>query len=161
METTIKFQSLIAGSISLSASLVCANLHSRRGWSHDPRFTTVTERFANGGALMEEFRKRTVNFSTDDLVAQMEEAQVPCAKVNDYDEVITDPRVTHRGSIIEYDHPLGGRVRQPRPAAIFDGEPCGVRLPAPALGENTDEIFTALGYSLEELTELRKAGALG
>ncbi len=127
----------------------------------DPRFSTVGDRFANGIELMDEFKKRTVNFATDDLVAQMEQAQVPCAKVNDYDEVISDPRVTHRGSIIEYDHPRGGRVRQPRPAAIFDGEPCGIRLPAPALGENTDEIFSALGYGLDELAALRKAGALG
>jgi crotonobetainyl-CoA:carnitine CoA-transferase CaiB-like acyl-CoA transferase len=126
----------------------------------DPRFKTVADRFANGPALMAEFQKRTALFLTDDLIAQMEEAHVPCARINDYDEVFTDPRVTHRESIIEYDHPLGGRVRQPRPAAIFDGEPSGVRLPSPSQGEHTDEIFAALGYGAEQLTELRKAGAL-
>jgi crotonobetainyl-CoA:carnitine CoA-transferase CaiB-like acyl-CoA transferase len=91
----------------------------------------------------------------------MEKAQVPCAKVNDFDDVITDPRVVHRGSIIEYDHPVGGRVRQPRPAAIFDGEPSGVRLPAPGLGEHTDEVFSNLGHHAEELAALHRAGVLG
>ena len=127
----------------------------------DPRFKTVTDRFANAHAMMAEFKKRTVNFATADLVARMEAAQVPCAKVNDFEDVITDPRVVHRGAIIEYDHPVGGRVRQPRPAAIFDGEPCGVRLPAPALGEHTDEVFSGLGYGKAELIELRSAGVLG
>ncbi len=127
----------------------------------DPRFKTVTDRFANAHEMMAEFKKRTVNFTTDDLVAQMEEAQVPCAKVNDFEDVINDPRVTHRGSIIEYDHPLGGRVRQPRPAAIFDGEPSGVRLPAPGLGEHTDEVFADLGRSADELAELHSLGILG
>ncbi|MGE3296702.1 MAG: CaiB/BaiF CoA transferase family protein [Porticoccaceae bacterium] len=127
----------------------------------DPRFRTVTDRFANAHAMMAEFKQRTVDFTTGDLVARMEKAQVPCAKVNDFEDVIADPRVVHRGSIIEYDHPVGGRVRQPRPAAIFDREPCGVRLPAPALGEHTDEVFSALGYGKTELAELRRAGVLG
>lgn len=127
----------------------------------EPRFRTVADRFANAHALMDEFRKRTVRFPTDDLVVRMQRAQVPCAKVNDFEDVIADPRVTHRGSIIEYDHPLGGRVRQPRPAAIFAGDPCGVRLPAPALGEHTDEVFADLGYGAGELTALRGAGVLG
>ncbi|MBI2782753.1 MAG: CoA transferase [Gammaproteobacteria bacterium] len=128
---------------------------------NDPRFKTITDRFANAHAMMAEFKKRTVNFATDALVASMEKAQVPCAKVNDFDDVIADPRVVHRGSIIEYDHPVGGRVRQPRPAAIFDREPCGVRLPAPALGEHTDEVFAGLGYDRAALAELRSAGVLG
>lgn len=128
---------------------------------NDPRFKTVTDRFANAHAMMAEFKKRTINFTTDDLVVKMEQAQVPCAKVNDFDDVIKDPRVVHRGSILEYDHPVGGRVRQPRPAAIFAGEPCGIRLPAPALGEHTDEVFSGLGHGTEELAELRRAGVLG
>jgi len=68
----------------------------------------------------------------------MEEAQVPCARANDFEEVITDPRVVHRGSLVEYEHPVGGRVRQPRPAAIF----------------------AELGHPWEELAELRRAGVL-
>ena len=127
----------------------------------DPRFTTIADRFGNGLELLREFSKRTVNFTSAELVKQMEKAEVPCANVNNYDQVLEDPRVTFRGSLIEYDHPQGGRVRQPRPAAIFDGEPSGVRLPAPELGENTDEVFLDLGYSSEALAELRKAGALG
>ncbi len=127
----------------------------------DPRFKTVTDRFANAPALMAEFKQRAIGFTTADLVTQMEAAQVPCAKINDYEDVIADPRVVHRGSLIEYDHPVGGRVRQPRPAAIFAGEPCEVRLPAPALGQHTDEVFLSLGHSAQALAALRAAGVLG
>lgn len=127
----------------------------------DPRFITVTDRFANGPDLFAEFKKRTVNFKTDDLVARLEKAQVPCARVNTFDEVLEDPRVKHRGSLIEYDHPVGGRLRQPRPAAVFDGQPSGVRLPAPGHGEHTDEVFEALGRDKNELKSLRELGVLG
>lgn len=127
----------------------------------DSRFRTLADRFANAHEMMAEFRSRTPRFTTADLVARMEEAQVPCAKVNDFEEVIADPRVVHRGSILEYEHPIGGRVRQPRAAAIFAGEPCAIRRPAPALGEHTDEVFAELGHTREELAELRRAGVLG
>jgi crotonobetainyl-CoA:carnitine CoA-transferase CaiB-like acyl-CoA transferase len=127
----------------------------------DPRFRSVADRFANAHEMMAEFRRRTPRFTTAELVARMEEAQVPCARVNDFEDVIADPRVVHRGSLIEYDHPVGGRVRQPRPAAIFGGAPCAIRRPAPALGEHTDEIFAELGHTPETLAELRRAGVLG
>lgn len=127
----------------------------------DPRFHTLADRFANAHEMMAEFKSRTPRFTTADLVARMEEAQVPCAKVNDFEEVIADPRVVHRGSILEYEHPIGGRVRQPRAAAIFAGEPCAIRRPAPALGEHTDEVFAELGQAPETLAELRRAGVLG
>lgn len=52
---------------------------------------------------------------------------------------------------------LGERARQPRPAAIFAGEPCEVRLPAPALGQHTDEVFASLGHGAETLAALREA----
>ena len=126
----------------------------------DPRFITITDRFAHGQELFAEFKKRTVNFKTDDLVAQLEKAQVPCAKVNTFDEVLEDPRVKHRGSLIEYEHPVGGRLRQPRPAVVFDGEPSGVHLPAPGHGEHTDEVFRALGRDPAELARLRELGLL-
>ncbi len=137
----------------------CEVLNFPEGLS-DRRFITVTDRFANGPELFAEFKKRTVNFKTDDLVAQLEKAQVPCAKVNTFDEVLEDPRIKHRGSLIEYEHPVGGRLRQPRPAAVFDGEPSSVRLPAPGHGEHTDEVFKALGRDQQELSQLRELGLL-
>lgn len=127
----------------------------------DPRFRTLTDRFTHAHEMMAEFKRRTPRFTTDELVARMEAAQVPCGRVNDFADVIADPRVVHRGSLVEYEHPLGGRVRQPRPAAIFGGEPCTIRRHAPAVGEHTDELLRELGHAPERLAELRRAGVLG
>ncbi len=91
----------------------------------------------------------------------MDREGVPCGKVNTLDEVIEDPRVRHAGALIEYDDPRGGRLRQTRPAAIFAGEPCTVRRPAPALGEHTDEVLRSVGCSEADIAALRAAGAVG
>ncbi|RLA43689.1 MAG: CoA transferase [Gammaproteobacteria bacterium] len=121
----------------------------------DARFNTLTERFTNLPAMMNEFEKYAANFNTVDLLAALEKAGVPCAKVNALDEVLEDPRVKHAGAIIEYDHPVAGRLRQTRPPVIFGDEPCSVRSPAPALGEHTDEILAGIGYSDDKIVSLR------
>lgn len=126
----------------------------------DARFTTLALRFANYAALFAEFERGTVKMRSADLVARMDKAGVPCAKVNTLDEVVVDERVTHRASIIEYDHPQGGRMRQARPAAIFGGEPNGLRRPSPTLGQHTDELLAAVGCSPEDIAALRAAGVI-
>lgn len=130
------------------------------GLFDDPRFGTLGERFARYSELFAEFEKGTARLDTAEVVARMERAGVPCAKVNSLDEVIADPRVTARDSVIEYDHPQAGRMRQARPPAIFGGEPCGVRRPSPRLGEHTVELLESVGCSAAEIDGLRVAGAI-
>ncbi len=126
----------------------------------DPRFQTLSDRFARYAELFAEFAQASQHLSTAEVVARMDHEGVPCARVNSLDEVITDERVTHRDSVFEYEDPRAGRMRQARPAAIFDGEPNGIRRPAPALGEHTDELLAASGCSASEIAALRAAGAV-
>jgi crotonobetainyl-CoA:carnitine CoA-transferase CaiB-like acyl-CoA transferase len=127
----------------------------------DRRFNTLAERFANYGLMLAEFEKKSRSFTAEELIARLEKEDVPCAQVNTLDSVLTDPRVQHAGSLIEYDHPAAGRIRQARPAAIFDGVATGIRRPAPALGEHTDEVLAELGIPAAELASWREAGVIG
>ncbi len=127
----------------------------------DPRFTSLTLRFANYSQMLTEFKTAAKKFSTADLVAQLEKADVPCAKVNRLDEVADDPRVQHGNSVIEYEHPRGGRIRQARAPAIFDGERLGVRRHAPALGEHTVELLQSVGCSSDDIDAWQRAGTIG
>ncbi len=121
----------------------------------DPRFSDISKRFSHLPELMEEFETCAANFSTAALIAALEANGVPCGRVNSLDEVLDDPRVKHAGAIIQYDHPVAGRLRQSRPPAIFGSDPCQVRSHAPALGENTDQILTEIGLSAGEIKSLR------
>ena len=126
----------------------------------DPRFQTLSDRFARYAELFEEFAKGACKLSTEEVVVRMDREGVPCARVNTFDDVIADPRVNCRNSIIEYDHPSGGRLRQARPAAIFGDEPNGVRRPSPMLGEHTDELLREAGCTAAQIAELHAAGAV-
>ncbi len=126
----------------------------------DPRFKTLTDRFGNYADMHAAFQAKAATMQADDLIARLMREDVPCAKVNALDDVFTDPRVTHRQSIVEYDDPRAGRMRAARAPAIFDGEPCPIRRPSPALGEHTAEVLQSVGCSTEELASLRKSGAI-
>ncbi len=127
----------------------------------DPRFTSLTLRFANYSQMLGEIKAATARFNSADLIARLEKADVPCAKVNRLEEVGDDPRVQHGQSLVEYEHPRGGRLRQARAAAVFDGERLGVRRHAPALGEHTEELLLSVGCSREEVAAWREAGVIG
>ena len=127
----------------------------------NPKFKTLTSRFDHYDEMFSEFEKAAKKMTIADIVRLMDEGGVPCAKVNALEDVFTDPRVTHRDSIVEYDHPEGGRLRQPRAPAIFDEEPCPIRLPSPSLGEHTEEVLRSIGCDDDAIKQMRDANAIG
>ncbi len=51
-----------------------------------------------------------------------------------------------RGIIAEFDQPMVGRVRQPKPAARFERNEAVIGGPAPRVGEHSREVLRELGY---------------
>ena len=62
---------------------------------------------------------------------------------------------------MESTHPIAGRMRQARPAARFETTPSGLRLPAPGLGEHSDELLAEAGLAPDEIRALREADVVG
>jgi crotonobetainyl-CoA:carnitine CoA-transferase CaiB-like acyl-CoA transferase len=80
--------------------------------------------------------------------------------VQSLDEVFADPHVLSRRMLVETEHPKAGRVRQIGVPLKFSETPGEIRGPAPEIGEHTEEILGALGYSAEDAARLRKAGVI-
>jgi crotonobetainyl-CoA:carnitine CoA-transferase CaiB-like acyl-CoA transferase len=76
------------------------------------------------------------------------------------DEVLDDPQVKHRRMMIEVDDPVLGKVKQPGVAIKLSETPGRVRTFSPQHGQHTVEILKGLGYSEEEITELKNNGAV-
>ena len=85
----------------------------------DERFATAPARQANRDAFQALLDDAYAKFPTDALCERLEANQVPFAKINTRDEVIEDPQVKAMEALVEFDHPVGGRMRQPRPPAQF------------------------------------------
>jgi crotonobetainyl-CoA:carnitine CoA-transferase CaiB-like acyl-CoA transferase len=83
-----------------------------------------------------------------------------CAPVQSFDEVVDDPQVAHNDLLTTVEHPSGGTLRVVGVPVRFSATPGSIRSGPPAVGQHTDEVLTAIGYSEEEIGTLRSEGVL-
>lgn len=127
----------------------------------DPELQTVAGRMRNGGRVMREVAQAVRQLATDVVVERMRTHDVPCMPVVALDEVAALPQVLAAGTVEELDHPVLGRVVQPRPPARFidAGEPA--RFAAPRPGEDTNAVLAAAGLDEVTLADLRARSVVG
>ncbi len=75
-------------------------------------------------------------------------------------DVFSDPQVLAQEMVIEADHPGHGPVRITGFPVKLSSTPARLRHPAPALGEHTDEILAAAGYTADQIASLRRSGVI-
>ncbi len=87
--------------------------------------------------------------------------EIPITPVLELDEVFSDPQVLHREMVVEIDHPRLGKVKHPGIGIKFSETPGEIRDVAPLPGQHTGDILADLGYTTDDITKLREAGAAG
>ena len=125
--------------------------------AEDPRFSTTAARMQHIADLLPLVRGAASRTTVEQFLAGAEVHDVPASRINSLDELPADPQVVHNEVFVERDHPVAGRVREPRPAARFGTTPSSPGRPAPRHGEHSDEIVTALGL---DAAALRAAGVI-
>lgn len=126
----------------------------------DPRFVTNALRCENRAELTESLN---AILSTDTAAAwaeKMDAAGVPCSPVNTLDTVLSLPQVLHREMVAEVPRDDIPDLKVPGVAIKLSDNPGSVRTPPPTLGEHTEDILAAIGYSKEDLLELRQKEVL-
>ncbi len=129
-------------------------------WASDARFATNAARVEHRTALIPLLRQVTVTRSTDDWIAALEAAGVPCGPINDLARVFADPQVAARGMRVDLPHPLAGSVPQVASPLRLSATPVEYRNAPPLLGADTDAVLTALGYANEAIAALRREGVV-
>lgn len=121
-----------------------ARATSRPDILDDGRFRNAELRDINRDARLRLTQSIVSGFKRDELLEKLEHEGVPCAPILTRREMRVHPQVQANRSIVEYDHPIAGRLRQARNPAVFLGTPTGVMAPAPSLGEHTDEVLAGV-----------------
>jgi crotonobetainyl-CoA:carnitine CoA-transferase CaiB-like acyl-CoA transferase len=127
----------------------------------DPRFKSPKLRDENVNERLSLLQKVLTGKTTAQWLAIFEREGVPSAPVLNRHETIEHPQVIANDILIEYQHPVAGRLRQTRTAARFSGTPPDLSRGAPRLGEHNTEILTELGFSEREIDKLRERGVIG
>jgi crotonobetainyl-CoA:carnitine CoA-transferase CaiB-like acyl-CoA transferase len=128
----------------------------------DPRVATIGERRKHpelNGEIMTKCHVAARSFTCDQISQRMDSLKVPFALVVEPKDLPYDPHAQAIGMFEEFDHPVGGRVRQPRHPAQFLGTPATLQTVSPMLGEHTDEILVELGRG-DDVEQLRAEGVV-
>jgi crotonobetainyl-CoA:carnitine CoA-transferase CaiB-like acyl-CoA transferase len=97
----------------------------------------------------------------DDWLAYLTDKNVCIGPVNTAAEVFADPQVQHRQMLLTHRIAAGEVVQQAGIALKLSDTPGSVRHLGPRLGQHTDEVLAALGYSQDDRECLRAQGIVG
>ena len=111
-------------------------------------------------AAREAFHDGFASRATDELVALLDAADVPCNRVNFPEEMYDDAHVDANGLMLELDHPVLGPIRMPACPIDMSGTPAGTTKPPPALGVDGPDLLRELGYDEAAIEGLLDAGVL-
>jgi crotonobetainyl-CoA:carnitine CoA-transferase CaiB-like acyl-CoA transferase len=137
---------------------LCAVI-DRPQWIDDPRFKTPSARSQNAAERLALVGEIIATGDSQGWLDRLDAADVPCAPILKRGEVMDNAQIINNKLIELMDQPMLGRVRQPRPAALFDLTPAGIAGPAPRIGEHTDAILMEAGYTEGEIEDLKTSRA--
>ena len=126
----------------------------------DERFATRDLRIANYGELTRVLAEIVATKPRGHWMSVLEANDVPFAPVQSLPDVLEDPQVRHLGTFYKQQHPSEGEITAIHRPVLIDGAREERALPAPALGEHTDEVLAELGYDKDEIAKLRAASVI-
>jgi len=129
-------------------------------WLTDPRFVDLPSRLKNIDVLQEEIEKVFATKPTAHWVDKLDAAEVPGGPVYTYDQILADPHIKARNMVVEYDHPVIGRMKSLGLPIKSSAELTEIRKPAPWLGQHSEQALRGLGVSDAEIRTLFSEGVI-
>lgn len=126
----------------------------------DHRFATSPLRVAHRAAMVDELTRAFTRRTTAAWLDVLGRADILCAPVATYPEVVDHPQVAANRMIADVAHPAHGTLRMPGfpiNSATANARP---HRPAPACGQHTVPVLREIGYSEDEIASLRASRAV-
>jgi len=128
-------------------------------WINDPAYSTPRARQPHIFGIFAEIEKWLADKTKYEAIDKLRPYGIPCAPVLSMKEIAYDPALRASASIVEVRHKQRGSyltVGCPIKFSDFTPEITG----SPLLGEHTDEVLASLGYSSDQIAEMRLANVL-
>jgi crotonobetainyl-CoA:carnitine CoA-transferase CaiB-like acyl-CoA transferase len=150
-QTKDEFIVIAMMSISKLAKLVGATTLFNNDSSND-----IAQRAEIHAELELNFKNKTIN----EWLTILRAADVWCAQVKTFEEMISDEQVIWNKMIQSVDHPVVGPLSIVGPSILFSRTKSGVRLPPPLLGQHSQEILNEFGFKENQIISFLKSKAV-
>ncbi|WP_408960374.1 CaiB/BaiF CoA transferase family protein [Natrinema sp. 74] len=130
----------------------CVDIIDRPALLTDERFETNESRIANRATLESDIESIIESEPRDHWADLLSESAIPWGDVNQLDEVLDHPQTEHLDLVQELETEDGPIPYVDNPISFADLETTADRMPE--LGEHTDDVLAAIGYSADEIDDL-------
>jgi crotonobetainyl-CoA:carnitine CoA-transferase CaiB-like acyl-CoA transferase len=124
----------------------------------DPRFNTVTGRFANAGEGYHIRTEAMKEKTTDEWLEIFERSDIPAMKVHTPDTIFDDPHLKEVGFFQIKEHPTEGKIRQMRLPNKWSTPIRQDWNPAPKIGQHSVDILREIGVPESDIEVMVKDG---
>ncbi len=125
----------------------------------DASLATNNQRVQRRPDLLATLRERLLPHSAAELARRFEAAGLPFAPIRRPEDLYDDEHLVATGGLADVVVPDGPRAGQTVKTTLFPitlaGQRLGVRLNPPAMGEHTDVLLQGLGYSVQQIQQLK------
>ncbi len=123
------------------------------------RFAGNANRVIHEQEIDDALSEWTATLTLDEVLAKLQEAQVPCGPIYSVREMMTDPQYQARELFEEVE--VGGEpLKIPAILPKLVNTPGRTDWPGPKVGAHNREVFEELGLSIEQIEALEASGAI-
>ncbi|MDW7668385.1 MAG: CoA transferase [Bacillota bacterium] len=123
----------------------------------DERYNVNSNRVKNNKEIKVIVEEWTIKKDVDKLIDEMLSAGIPCAPINNIEQVVKDPHIADaREMFVDINHPIAGDLKiTGSHIKLYETKP-EIKTPAPLLGEHNDYVLKKyLEYDEEKIEELK------
>jgi len=134
---------------------MCKRIIQRPELENDPRFVTFEKRIENHSDLYEIMKETIASRTLEEWKPILSEAMIPYAPQQKLSEVINDPQARANQMFVTMEHPSKGKFEVLASPINLSETPATYRTTAPEFSQHTEETLLELGYSWEQIVELK------
>jgi crotonobetainyl-CoA:carnitine CoA-transferase CaiB-like acyl-CoA transferase len=127
---------------------------------NDPRFNSLPAREQHAEELVALLDAAFATRCREEWLAELDATGMMVSQVSNYADIAVDPQVVANEFITTIDHPNFGNVRIVGNPVHLSQTPPNAKGYAPELGQHTEEVLLAHGYTWDDLTGFREAGVI-
>jgi len=128
-------------------------------WITDEAYATPQARLLHLKPIFSRIEQWTMSMDKVEAMEILNRHDIPCGPILSMKEIANEPSLRATGTVVEVDHPQRGSYLSVGNPIKMSDSPTEVTR-SPLLGEHTDEVLAQLGFSPDDVAQLRSAGAV-
>ena len=132
------------------------NLMGEKDWLEDKRFKDDLSRGENGHLISERMSEWCAERTSKEAIMELEGSRIPVGEVLKASETLKEEHILKKGFFVKLNYPtMDKEYSVVGPAVELSENPGVIKSRSPQLGEHNEEILSGLGYSQDEITQLK------